>query len=1123
MTLKFFKFGFALGLILSIFSISFAGAADIQGLTPAEIQQRMQSIKDKQNMSDELKSRILAAYQESVDNLRELQNQESLAEEFRRSSNNAQLEFKLLQRQIADADNQLKNRKPEKLVAIPIDELEQRRVIEKTRLSDLDAEITRSERLITDLTNSPQLIREKIAQLKVKQLSTQQEQQLFSAKGGENLQEIEARQLQLDTRLRMLNSTQKTLELESIGNPLRLQLQKERLQLLTLQRERLTMLIAELDNHLLERRQQEIEREQAELLQAEKEAEGKHMLIRTAAKDNMRYSRNLREVSKQIEQYLAKKNEIDKRNTELEEDFKSAEQKINLAGLSPALGDLLREQRRNLPRHKQYSELIDGIQQEIATTSLEMFKLDEVKKQLMDVNQILLARLEQGLALNISADEALRVRTELRMLLNDQKDLVGRLAVAYLEYARVLGDVDFTLQQLLKNADRFGVYLDQRLLWVPDAPVITQAYLQNIVASLQWFGGPSNWMRLADNLQAGIKSYPVMVLLGVVIIGLYLRFKSRLRSDLSALLQKNRANQYLASFSQTLMSLVYLLLLSLPVPLVMAWAAWVVSLSHRADSFSRAVVAGLFAAALSLGLVQFFYRMFKPEGIAESLFHWHQRTSRLLYQQMKWARLVIVPCIFIVGMAGANVIGEHSQTLGRTAQIILMLVMSYVMHRLTHPGKGIGKTFYLYSTSWLSRLRYVWYALAVLAPWVVIGFSVAGYYQSALELQGKLIATLRLVFITALFHALVVRWLAITRRQLAVENARKKRKLATEQATVNVGAEGGFLPEEELLDISKINQQSNKLLVTVVTVILLAGCWMVWRDILPAFSIFDQVELWQHSEMLDGKEVLLPVTLINLAVSFLYAGFTFIFVSNFPALVDLLSVGKFAMAAGSRYALIQLARYLMITIAFLTIANELGGSWTQVQWLVAALSVGLGFGLQEIFANMVSGIILLFERPVRVGDTITVGDVSGRVCRIQMRATHIMDWDGKELVVPNKVLITERFVNWTLTDTTTRLVLMLGVAYGSDVELVEKVLTETVNTVEVVLPEPAPMITLLNFGESSLDFRVCVYVRELGDRMAVTHELHTKFYKNLQAHNIEIPFPQRDIHIRSIADGIMPA
>jgi potassium efflux system protein len=212
----------------------------------------------------------------------------------------------------------------------------------------------------------------------------------------------------------------------------------------------------------------------------------------------------------------------------------------------------------------------------------------------------------------------------------------------------------------------------------------------------------------------------------------------------------------------------------------------------------------------------------------------------------------------------------------------------------------------------------------------------------------------------------------------------------------------------------------------------------------------------------------------------------------------------------------------MISFAFLAIANELGGTWSQVQWLVAALGVGLGFGLQEIFANMVSGIILLFERPIRVGDTVTVGHVTGRVSRIQMRATHIVDLDRKELVVPNKTFITDQLINWTLSDTVTRIVVPVNVAYGTDIQLVEKLFMDVIQATEHVLDDPEPSVLFNGFGDSCLHFDIQVFVHDMIERLSVTHQLHTNIYKTLQAHNIHMPYPQREVHIKSIAEGIIP-
>ncbi len=1121
MKYDFLKSGLVLWLIFLI-SVNVAHGANqkqvVKTLSLSEIQQKIQAIKDRQNLVEELKNRVLADYYESEDNLSELNAQENQAETFKQSMNGLPLESKQLQRQIGEAENNLKDRKPEKLITVPTDELEQRLIIEKTRLSDLDAEIGRNENQINDLMNRPQAIRERISEIKTKQAESLQEQQLLAAKNDANLVEKEARQTVLETRLRLASSTLKTLEFENISAPMRLQLQKDRAHLLNLQREQLTLLIADLDNFLLDRRQQIIDKEQAELLQAEKEAEGKHPLIRAATKQNMQYNHSLQDVNKNMEQYQVQKNEIEARYKQLEKDFQSAEQKINLAGLSPVLGNLLREQRRNLPQRKQFSELNDNIQHEIALTSLETFKLDEAKKQVTDVNQALLSRLNQQGFDNLDEGEKLRLRTELRMLLNDQKELVVRLSAVYAEYARVLGDVDFSLQQMLTSADKFGAYLDERLLWVPSAPIISEDYIKDIFYSALWFLNPANWLKVALNFGQSFKSYPFVFPVLLIVVGLHWRYKKTIKAAVQRLLARGGNNPYANSFGQILSGLAAIFWLSLHIPLLMLWAAWVLDLNRSADAFSRSIADGLIATALSLIVVQFFYRVFKADGAAQVLFLWQQSTTQLVYRQLAWSRFLVLPCIFIIAMTGSDLFSEHSYALGRTAQILMMLTLAYVLHRFCHPVTGLGRHFFASSQNWVSGLRFVWYAIAVLTPLVIIGFAVAGYYQSALELQDKLIASLRVLIITVLFHALALRWLAVTKRQLALQNARYKRKQADQP---NTGVEGAYPAEENLHDISKINQQSHKLLTTMVVAVVLIGFWMIWSDILPAFSVFDRIELWQYMQMVDGKETMQSVTLINLLICLLYAGLTAVLVGNFPALVDLLSVGKFAMTAGSRYALIQLVRYLLITAAFLAIANELGGSWSQVQWLVAALSVGLGFGLQEIFANMVSGIILLFERPIRVGDTVTVGSVTGRVSRIQMRATHIVDWDRKELVVPNKVFITDQLINWTLSDTVTRVVMPVGVAYGTDTDLIEEILKDAIKNTELVLDDPEPTVSFVGFGESTLDFKLNVFVRELSDRVPVTHELHKKIYAALREHHIEVPYPQRDVHIRSVADGIL--
>jgi potassium efflux system protein len=183
--------------------------------------------------------------------------------------------------------------------------------------------------------------------------------------------------------------------------------------------------------------------------------------------------------------------------------------------------------------------------------------------------------------------------------------------------------------------------------------------------------------------------------------------------------------------------------------------------------------------------------------------------------------------------------------------------------------------------------------------------------------------------------------------------------------------------------------------------------------------------------------------------------------------------------------------------------------------------VGLGFGLQEIFANFISGLIILFERPIRVGDVVTVGGVTGTVSRIRIRATIITDGDRKELLVPNKEFITSRLVNWTLSDDIIRIVIPVGIAYGSDTRLARELLLKAARDHVGVLTDPAPEAFFLGFGENSLNFDLRVHVAGLKDYMTVSNDLNMAIDDAFRQAHIEIAFPQRDIHIRSI-DAAIP-
>jgi len=185
--------------------------------------------------------------------------------------------------------------------------------------------------------------------------------------------------------------------------------------------------------------------------------------------------------------------------------------------------------------------------------------------------------------------------------------------------------------------------------------------------------------------------------------------------------------------------------------------------------------------------------------------------------------------------------------------------------------------------------------------------------------------------------------------------------------------------------------------------------------------------------------------------------------------------------------------------------------------VAGALSVGIGFGLQNIVNNFISGLILLFERPIKTGDWIVVDDVEGYVKRISIRSTHIQTFDRADVIVPNSALISGKVVNWMLKDVKGRIRVPIGVAYGSDVQAVKKVLHEIAGEhPEVIKSEilaPAPVVLFIGFGDSSLDFELRCHIRDIDKKVQTTSDLNFAIDAAFRAQKIEIPFPQRDIHI----------
>ena len=220
------------------------------------------------------------------------------------------------------------------------------------------------------------------------------------------------------------------------------------------------------------------------------------------------------------------------------------------------------------------------------------------------------------------------------------------------------------------------------------------------------------------------------------------------------------------------------------------------------------------------------------------------------------------------------------------------------------------------------------------------------------------------------------------------------------------------------------------------------------------------------------------------------------------------------IATGQSYAVSSLLNYAILAVGFFLALAVLGMDLTKMTVLAGAFGVGIGFGLQSVVNNFVSGLILLFERPIHVGDTVQVGSLQGRVRRIGIRASIVRTMQGAEIIVPNAQLITEQVTNWTLSDQLRRLDLPVGVNYGSEPKKVIELLETVARAHPKVLQEPAPRGLFMSYGDSSINFELRAWTEQTNS-VQVHSDLTVAIYDAVYAAGISFPFPQRDVRLIS--------
>ncbi|MEO0421039.1 MAG: mechanosensitive ion channel domain-containing protein [Pseudomonadota bacterium] len=812
----------------------------------------------------------------------------------------------------------------------------------------------------------------------------------------------------------------------------------------------------------------------------------------------------------------------------LQQDYDAIKSRVQVAGAQVSLGQLLRNQRLRLPDERELQRELADVRERSAESGLRSLELVDMARQqalwtellerhiaAIDAERQAAARTEQQDApaeaseQTSPAPEPVQSIAELRdfaeSLTQTREEVLDRLTDTYTEFVTLLADRAFEQRSMLTLVGEYQTYLDDRLLWVPSAEPINLDSLRRVRESAAWLLSGPHWVAALETFVFEVMQHAEWYAIALLLTLLAVRLRPALRNAIQAIGARTRKVRT-DGFMLTLEAMLLTVLLSLLLPSLL------VALGLRGRALPlpeqvRALMSVLVFSGATVALGAFVRNLCMPQGVARLHFQWSETRIRLLPRVFLLVQTVWLPVFALARVAGLQANQEVQSSIGRLAFVLVCLVLAYLVSTLLHPQRGLpAKTLEEQPQGWAARLVRLWFPAAVgVAPTLAV-VSLLGYEYAATLLLRCVVETVLLLLGAMILFDLLERWIRVTRRRFRYQQLLERRSASADTSTdalpYSAEREGAY-QDLDVIDIDVFDDQTRRLMRILVITLTIFGAWFIWSKALPVLGLLDQVSLWG-----DGA-----ITLEDTVVATVLLFIVLLATRNLPSLLEFAVLQNLPLDAGSRYAIRTVSQYLVIGLGVLIVSAQLGLEWSKVQWLVAALSVGLGFGLQEIFANFVSGLIILLERPVRVGDTVTVGGVSGTVTRIRIRATTITDWDNKEVIVPNKTFITSQLTNWTLSNEVTRVVVPVGIAYGSNTELAIRTMMDTARTNPLVLAEPPPRVLFTGLGDSSLDFEVFIYCRALGDRLAARHQLLLDLEQALERAQITVPFPQRDLHL----------
>ena len=775
-----------------------------------------------------------------------------------------------------------------------------------------------------------------------------------------------------------------------------------------------------------------------------------------------------------------------------------------VAGFNSWVGLMLRKQRDDLPDLNRLQSQVRYYQQEMHAAESMLFDLEDALVE----NNVLLESNRTNQSTNGYSSE---LRTE-QLLLEKIKEVISAIQVdvdSYLNDLYLVADIKEQTQGLTR---KYQSFIDEHVLWIRSCDQLERSDWIAMMEAFRWLVDYANWIELFNTLVLDARQRPLWYILFAVVWLALVSNQSRLRRALNTV-SELAAKRNCTAFRYTAEALLFTLMIALPVPLLFSFLYWrLVHLHEGEGTFSTAIGTGLLVSVLVFLPLEIMRQTSRNAGLGLKHFDWSEGAALHLRTNLRWLIDFSMPLTIIVATFATHNNPRWDASLGRAAFILLMIVLAAFFARVFFPSTGILAQYLIaYPNGWFDRLRYAWYSTLILIPTLLAVLSFVGYYYTAERLASHLNTSLWIIIGLVLTFFLLRRWLTLSRKKLMLAQAKQRlEEAAKRDPNQPVVAP---MPDDSEVNLVVINEQTMRLVSSFIVVSGLVAVFMVWSDVLPAIALLENFKLW--SVQGDKPDETINISLANLLMVVPILALMVIAGRNVPGLLEIALLQHLPITSAVRYAITTLSRYTIVFVGILFLFNTIGLRWASIQWLVAALGVGLGFGLQEIFANFVSGLILLFEQPIRVGDVITLDGTTGAVSKIRMRATTIVNWDRQELIIPNKDLITGKLLNWTLSDTTNRIVIEVKVAYGVDTDAACATIMAICKDHPNVLADPMPVVSFDAFGEGALKLTLRAFLANLDVRLQTTHELNTRIHRAFNEAGIVLAIPQRELHLNA--------